>query len=69
MFTTRELEILKLIAEGHNTEAISCILCRTKETIKTHRKNIIGKVREAGTDIPSLTVFAIRYVKDLQDSE
>ncbi|MCF2505865.1 helix-turn-helix transcriptional regulator [Dyadobacter sp. CY107] len=65
MFTTRELEILRLIAEGHSTEAISARLNRTTETIKSHRKNIRFKAQESGEDVRSLTVFAIRYVKML----
>ncbi|SKB83908.1 response regulator transcription factor [Dyadobacter psychrophilus] len=68
MFTTRELEILRLISEGHSTEVISNRLNRTTETIKSHRKNIRLKAQECGEDVKSLTVFAIRYVKMLDQT-
>ncbi|MCF2491374.1 response regulator transcription factor [Dyadobacter sp. CY347] len=63
MFTKREVEVLRLIAQGYSTEAIAARLYRTTETIKSHRKNIRQKAQENGEDITSLPVFAVKYVK------
>ncbi|PTX61095.1 LuxR family two component transcriptional regulator [Kordia periserrulae] len=42
-FTTRELEVLKLIANGYSTPDIAKMLCRAKSTVDSHRKNLIEK--------------------------
>ncbi|KAA0993192.1 response regulator transcription factor [Dyadobacter aurulentus] len=68
MFTKRELEVLNLIAEGYGTEAIAQQLCRTTETIKSHRKNIRVKAQRSGDTLTSLSVFAIMYIKKLAES-
>jgi DNA-binding NarL/FixJ family response regulator len=39
----REIQILKLICEGHSNDQISAILNRTTSTIATHRQNIMNK--------------------------
>jgi DNA-binding NarL/FixJ family response regulator len=39
----REIQILKLICEGHSNDQISVILNRTTSTIATHRQNIMNK--------------------------
>lgn len=43
LFSNREIEIVKLIAEGHNTSQISKNLHISENTVKTHRKNINKK--------------------------
>lgn len=56
--TERELEIVKLVAQGHTTAEISKMLCRSVHTINTHRKNILNKL---GLDSPSeLVLFAVK---------
>lgn len=42
-FSKKEIEIIKLIAEGLDTNAIAEKLFVTPDTIKTHRKNILRK--------------------------
>jgi two-component system, NarL family, response regulator NreC len=42
--TTREREILKLIAEGHRNKAIADHLCISLVTVRTHRANIMRKL-------------------------
>jgi DNA-binding NarL/FixJ family response regulator len=42
--TTRELEVLKLVASGLANKAISAHLDITEETTKTHIKNILAKL-------------------------
>ena len=56
--TERELEIVKLVAEGHTTAQISRMLCRSIHTINTHRKNILNKL---GLNNPSeLVLYAVK---------
>jgi DNA-binding NarL/FixJ family response regulator len=42
--TTREVEVLKLIARGYANKAISAHLVINEETTKTHVKNILAKL-------------------------
>ena len=57
--TTRETEILKLIAHGHSTQVIADTLFLSPHTVQTHRKSIIKKL-----NIKSPTEFVI-YAMDL----
>ncbi len=43
LFTNRELEILKLLGEGLTTALIAEKLFVSKETVTTHRKNMLAK--------------------------
>ena len=47
--TARELEVLKLIAEGLTNGEISDKLFTSKRTIETHRQNIIAKTQAKNT--------------------
>lgn len=58
LLTTRETEILKLIAHGHSTVAIADTLFLSPHTVQTHRKSIIKKL-----NIKSPTEFVI-YAMD-----
>ncbi len=42
--TSREREILQLIAEGNSNKAIASILSRSVETVRTHRANLMEKL-------------------------
>jgi DNA-binding NarL/FixJ family response regulator len=42
--TTREVEVLRLIASGHANKEISASLSINEETTKTHIKNILAKL-------------------------
>jgi len=56
--TERELEIVKLVAQGYTTSQISEMLCRSVHTINTHRKNILNKL---GLNTPSeLVLYAVK---------
>jgi len=59
VLTTRETEILKLIAHGHSTQGIADTLFLSPHTVQTHRKSIIKKL-----NIKSPTEFVI-YAMDL----
>jgi len=56
--TSRELEIVKLVAQGYTSAQISRMLCRSVHTINTHRKNILNKL---GLNNPSeLVLYAVK---------
>lgn len=59
--TNREKEVLKLIAEEATTEEISQMLCISKNTVETHRKNLISKfqVRNSVGLVKSAIEFGI----------
>lgn len=59
ILTTRETEILKLIAHGQSTQTIADDLHLSPHTVQTHRKSIIKKL-----NIKSPTEFVI-YAMDL----
>jgi DNA-binding NarL/FixJ family response regulator len=56
--TTRELEILKLIAEGHTSEEIAAMLVISPKTVDRHRTNILTKLELRNR--VDLTRYAIR---------
>ena len=56
--TTRELEVLKLIAEAHSSEAIASLLAVSRRTVEHHRANILRKL--GMRDRVELTRYAIR---------
>jgi DNA-binding NarL/FixJ family response regulator len=56
--TKRELEVLKLIAEAHSSEAIASMLAVSRRTVEHHRANILRKL--GMRDRVELTRYAIR---------
>lgn len=60
IFTPREIEIIKLIKEGHKSTEIATLLNLSKGTVDTHRKNIS---RKTNTDTP------LGLIKFLQDND
>ncbi|MBI1395188.1 MAG: response regulator [Betaproteobacteria bacterium] len=56
--TSREREVVQLIAEGHSTKEIAERLHVSAKTIGTHREHIMEKLRVSGT--AELTRYAIR---------
>jgi DNA-binding NarL/FixJ family response regulator len=44
VLTTREIEVLRLVASGHANKEISARLFINEETTKTHLKNILAKL-------------------------
>ena len=55
--TTRELEIVKLIIEGHSTKEIADQLCLSHHTIYTHKKNVMKKLGIKSTS--ELILYAV----------
>jgi DNA-binding CsgD family transcriptional regulator len=62
MFTKREIEVIYLIARGVKSQTVADRLFVSIETIKTHRKNILRKIREVNKEI-SLLEFCIQYTE------
>jgi DNA-binding NarL/FixJ family response regulator len=56
--TQRENEVVKLIAEGHNTQEIADLLTISAKTVERHRTNILGKL--GMRDRVGVTRYAIR---------
>jgi DNA-binding NarL/FixJ family response regulator len=56
--TERELDIVKLIAEGHSNKQIAEILFLSTHTINTHRKNIMYKLGVNNT--AGLVMYAVK---------
>ena len=56
--TARELEIVKLVAEGHTTDEIAATLVISKKTVENHRSHILEKL--GMRDRVELTRYAIR---------
>ncbi|MBN1849785.1 MAG: response regulator transcription factor [Deltaproteobacteria bacterium] len=56
--TSREREVLQLIAEGHSNQEISELLFISPKTVEVHKQNIQKKLNISGT--ARLTQYAIR---------
>lgn len=56
--TARELEVVKLIAEGHTSDEIATQLVLSLKTVERHRANILGKLGMRNR--VDLTRYAIR---------
>ncbi len=57
--TPRELEVLKLVAEGHTNQEIADLLVLSIKTVQAHRANVMDKL--GLHDITHLVRFAIHY--------
>jgi DNA-binding NarL/FixJ family response regulator len=57
--TPRELEVLKLVAEGHTNQEIADRLVLSIKTVQAHRANVMEKL--GLHDITHLVRFALRY--------
>ena len=58
VLSNREIEVLKLVAEGHSNEEIGEILVISARTVARHRANTLSKL--GMTDRVELTRYAIR---------
>ncbi|MGB9629035.1 MAG: response regulator [Thermodesulfobacteriota bacterium] len=57
--TSREREILKLIAEGYRNKEIAEELCISVKTVEKHRSNLMEKLNLH--NVQALTAFAIKH--------
>jgi DNA-binding CsgD family transcriptional regulator len=53
--TTRELEVLALIADGYSTREIARALWITDETVRTHVRRVLGRL-EARTRAHAVSI-------------
>lgn len=56
--THRELEVLKLIAEGNTNQSVADVLELSRKTVESHRSNIMRKL--GAHDVTELVRYAIR---------
>jgi DNA-binding CsgD family transcriptional regulator len=42
--TRREIEIIRLLSEEHDSVEVAALLCISRNTVDTHRKNIMKKI-------------------------
>ena len=61
-FSSREKEILQLIADGKSSQEIAEILFIEKSTVDSHRKNMSKKIKTIGKN--DLTKFALERKYD-----
>jgi DNA-binding NarL/FixJ family response regulator len=57
--TERELEVIRLVAEGLSNQEIAGKLTISEKTVKTHISNILGKL--ALSDRTQLAIYAIKH--------
>ena len=60
--TSRELEVLQLIAKGHSNQSIADTLFITLKTVKTHVSNILSKLEVE--DRTQAAIYAIQHHLD-----
>lgn len=66
--TARELEVLKLIAQGQDNKAIATTLVLSEKTVKTHVSNLLSKLQLA--DRTQAAIYALRQrIVPLDDAE
>jgi two-component system response regulator NreC len=58
LLTSREREVLQLLAEGKSNKDVATVLNLSIHTVETHRSNILQKLNLHGT--PELILYAIR---------
>jgi two-component system response regulator NreC len=58
LLTTREREILQLLAEGKSNKEVAAILSLSLYTVETHRGNILQKLNLHS--VPELILYAVR---------
>ena len=55
----REVQVLRLVAEGRTNQQIAAALCRSPSTVAIHVRNILGKTHAANR--AEAAAFAVRH--------
>ncbi len=58
-FSEIEIQVIKLICEGHNSSEIANMLFRSRRTIEGYRRKILEKTNTRNS--AGIAVFAIKY--------
>jgi len=58
LLTSREREVLQLVAEGKSNKDVANLLDLSVYTVETHRSNVMHKLRLKG--VPELMLYAVR---------
>ena len=58
-FTSREFEVLQLVAEGKVNKQIAAVLCISAKTVEKHRQQLMNKLDIH--DVAGLTRYAISH--------
>jgi two-component system response regulator NreC len=58
LLSSREREVLQLVAEGKTNKEIACLLSLSPYTVETHRSNILEKLNLHS--VPELILYAVR---------
>jgi two-component system, NarL family, response regulator NreC len=58
LLTSREREVLQLVAEGKSNKDVANLLDLSVYTVETHRSNVMQKLRLKG--VPELMLYAVR---------
>ena len=58
LLTSREREILQLVAEGKSNKEVASLLNLSVYTVETHRSNLMQKLNLRG--VPELILYAVR---------
>jgi DNA-binding CsgD family transcriptional regulator len=61
-FTSREVEVTRLIALGHTSKEIAAHLYLSQETVRNHRKNILRKSGCASSSELSAFAYRVRMI-------
>jgi DNA-binding NarL/FixJ family response regulator len=59
LLSSRERQVLQMLAEGHDTAAIAAILSLSRKSVETYRSRMMEKL--AIRDVPGLVRFAIQH--------
>lgn len=59
LLSPRQIEVLRLLASGQNTQQVADYLCLSIKTVETHRSNIMKKLDLK--NLADLTRYAVRH--------
>jgi len=66
--STRELEVIDLICEGHNNESIAHQLDISEETVKRHLSNIFAKLNVGSRTELAVTTLKARHALEIAEA-
>lgn len=58
-FSKRELQVIRLFADGKTAEEVAAVLCLSLGTVRTHRRNVLNK-----SGCPNMTALVAKCVRE-----